>query len=825
MADIIPNVVVTNPRPIFTDSRTFRAVANGRIYIGEIDTDPTIPSNQIPVYVENENGTTVQISQPLVINAAGKIVYGGQVVKVVTVKGHSMAVYDAYGTQVDYIADVLKYDPDQLRSALEGYVVDEQGVAYGPVDKTLDYFISKAGGNIMSGLNMADAYSISSGETIHVTEGEYTVLNASLGGSYSFDEKAWFVNNSLGATDNIIIAKSGLSMDGVNVKVGCSAWPTSGNYGNAFLIGSYWQPSDDSGMVSDVIITNFTIIGTSTAFTGQAMELLGNVDRIKVQNGKCIGVGTSILAHWGGDVDLINPHTSIVTYSHHPRGLEFDNISFLSSDGVTDRTLGLYFSACYNSSASNIYGERCPALISVKPGDVYDQVAVARDKGKVHTGINIRNCYSRLPPDNASAMIAITGVPDTYRTSATRLSSLDPSSPSGITAENINVDLGSASYTNPMILVRGAKNVKGSFNVVGGKSTVTPWALIDYTVKSNIRFSGSCPGGVRSRGFGSSKSEHAQHCDESVTYSIAMVGFNPQTFIQLGITLQGAVSVGNTSVSVQATTDSIIFYGAMLYSGSTYIGKVTRTTWLTAGVTSAVPVTKSANAVSSGSTITSNLTSEGLKVTGTISGFMYCVQSTNTWGIDFSVNIERGYRGGILCDGTYCRSAKISGSYDGVGWEDGAAVNANIQVTATTVRNVTVNGCRFDADETNPTIDNHVLVSTTDHAGVIIAENTGTVPSAVAFSISNSTVAEAYSMQQIYGNHINGLQAPVATATGMYIGGYFRGVVRNNATPTTGYWNVGDKVDRPTLTSGGQEGWACTVAGVPGTWNGYGSVT
>lgn len=80
-------------------------------------------------------------------------------------------------------------------------------------------------------------------------------------------------------------------------------------------------------------------------------------------------------------------------------------------------------------------------------------------------------------------------------------------------------------------------------------------------------------------------------------------------------------------------------------------------------------------------------------------------------------------------------------------------------------------------------------------------------------------------MQQIYGNHINGLQAPVATATGVYIGGYFRDVVRNNATPTTGYWNVGDKVDRPTLISGGLEGWACTVAGVPGTWNGYGSVT
>lgn len=114
MTDITPNVVVSNPRPIFTDTRTFRAVANGRIYIGQIDTDPVNHANQIPVYIENDDGSHVQISQPLIINAAGKIVYNGQLVKIVTVQGHSMAIYDAYGTQVDYIANVLKYDPDQF---------------------------------------------------------------------------------------------------------------------------------------------------------------------------------------------------------------------------------------------------------------------------------------------------------------------------------------------------------------------------------------------------------------------------------------------------------------------------------------------------------------------------------------------------------------------------------------------------------------------------------------------------------------------------------------------------------------------------------------
>ncbi|MGN9661156.1 phage tailspike protein, partial [Salmonella enterica] len=119
MTDITANVVVSNPRPIFTESRSFKAVANGKIYIGKIDTDPVNPANQIPVYIENEDGSHVQIAQPLIINAAGKIVYNGQLVKIVTVQGHSMAIYDAYGSQVDYIANVLKYDPDQLEQRLK----------------------------------------------------------------------------------------------------------------------------------------------------------------------------------------------------------------------------------------------------------------------------------------------------------------------------------------------------------------------------------------------------------------------------------------------------------------------------------------------------------------------------------------------------------------------------------------------------------------------------------------------------------------------------------------------------------------------------------
>lgn len=119
MTDITANVVVSMPSQLFTMARSFKAVANGKIYIGKIDTDPVNPENQIPVYVENEDGSHVPVSQPIIINAAGYPVYNGQIAKFVTVQGHSMAVYDAYGSQQFYFPNVLKYDPDQYQKSLE----------------------------------------------------------------------------------------------------------------------------------------------------------------------------------------------------------------------------------------------------------------------------------------------------------------------------------------------------------------------------------------------------------------------------------------------------------------------------------------------------------------------------------------------------------------------------------------------------------------------------------------------------------------------------------------------------------------------------------
>ncbi len=45
MSDTTPNVLVAMPSQLFTLARMFKAASGGKIYVGEIYKDPTLPEN------------------------------------------------------------------------------------------------------------------------------------------------------------------------------------------------------------------------------------------------------------------------------------------------------------------------------------------------------------------------------------------------------------------------------------------------------------------------------------------------------------------------------------------------------------------------------------------------------------------------------------------------------------------------------------------------------------------------------------------------------------------------------------------------------------
>lgn len=106
--------LVDSPYTPFTIKNQLKAIHNGKVYVGEVDKDPLNPSQQIQVYVVNESGANVPVSQPIELNAGGYLVYNGQVSKFVTLEAYSMVALNSVDVEMWRVDDVSKVDPDNL---------------------------------------------------------------------------------------------------------------------------------------------------------------------------------------------------------------------------------------------------------------------------------------------------------------------------------------------------------------------------------------------------------------------------------------------------------------------------------------------------------------------------------------------------------------------------------------------------------------------------------------------------------------------------------------------------------------------------------------
>jgi hypothetical protein len=84
-----------------------RPLFNASIYIGAPNLDPEIPANQIDVYGQQEDGTSVLLSQPISTNSGGGATYNGSpIVLLLEEESYSLKVLDSLGVQVYYNENV-----------------------------------------------------------------------------------------------------------------------------------------------------------------------------------------------------------------------------------------------------------------------------------------------------------------------------------------------------------------------------------------------------------------------------------------------------------------------------------------------------------------------------------------------------------------------------------------------------------------------------------------------------------------------------------------------------------------------------------------------
>ncbi|MGL4752492.1 MAG: phage tailspike protein [Aeromonadaceae bacterium] len=119
------NIMVTPPYQPFLLPKKFGVVFNGEVWCGIADKNPQdIPSNQIQVYLENEDGSLTPVSQPLEINSGGFLVYNGNPAKFVTNSNYSLLVRDSIGAQVWYEPSMESVNPNVLSALFEQLKLD-----------------------------------------------------------------------------------------------------------------------------------------------------------------------------------------------------------------------------------------------------------------------------------------------------------------------------------------------------------------------------------------------------------------------------------------------------------------------------------------------------------------------------------------------------------------------------------------------------------------------------------------------------------------------------------------------------------------------------
>lgn len=163
------NLIQLGPQ-YFPKSSIGTPIGAGKLYIGDVDTDPTVTANQKTVQALEENGTFTTLSQPITLSAGGIPLNNGSPVALYTNGDYSMTVQDVNSSQIYYVPSTSItlspgnfFYPDATETdqgvAGSGGTVNTYVDAIGATNKATIYFRHNGGGEYTD-------YTFSTSETI-----------------------------------------------------------------------------------------------------------------------------------------------------------------------------------------------------------------------------------------------------------------------------------------------------------------------------------------------------------------------------------------------------------------------------------------------------------------------------------------------------------------------------------------------------------------------------------------------------------------------------------------------------------------------------------
>lgn len=818
-ASMIPAIALTEPFVVNSQSEMLALDAQvgdiaKRTDLGYSFVLASSPPSSLANWVQLNDDVLAQLGQPSGATEVGALDDDDNATTVqgaLDLKASTVALSSSSG------ADEIGYGSDKISSSLMRTLKSFGAVGDGTTDDT-------------AALLLADAWSVSTGKPVNVTNGMYKILNATIGGRYIGDDGS-VIYGEIGSLDNVIIAKTGLELTNLEIKKKQTAWALHGAYGNCIRIGNYEQPADGSTPVSNVKMESVVMSAIQTAYTNQGMEILGDAWDVTLINCKAIGpVGTALIAHWGGDVGTTGDSID-VTYSYHPHGIYIENFRCEKDSSGLFPAVGVIFSACYDVNVNGIYGIGMDRLLDVMPGDVYNEVAIDRDKDKPCTGIVITGVYADSPnPLNTGiACIRVSGYPQNTRTSQVKYYGNDFNAKFDVSV-NYTINANDVVFSIPLVQIQYCSNARIHGTIIGGgRSSVWPLQT-DYNRDCSIII--SSPTAVKSfhRDRGSQKTRFTLdvYRDATFLFSSEDYGILAQSFISSNFTTDSSSSVGDTSISVRGGgSDAVVMAGSIVRNaGGGGIGRLVKTTRIPLGssnitVLQTTPLTSS---IGSGLGVFFSLEEEETTFTGTVSGFMRNIQLSNARGLCFNeMNISNSQHSLVYFSGD-CRNVYFNGCrFTGANMANDGVEPYDITCsTSETLRAITFRACKFEISNIT-SVTAGIYFPTTNHSGCSVSGSDFGIFSTAGISVSVSLVASAYNMFRNYDNYAtSGTTLHTGSPAGTYIGTRFVG--EDGAIPTTGNWKRGDIIRTTTPSASGTEGWICVSTGTPGTWKTLGSI-